>query len=87
MALIQVTYGSTNILVAAGYSLEVISMENQHLTTRAILYPYQQTEVESPLELLGNDGNGTDAGHVRIYEYSGGSWTTAWSRYRWRSSG
>ena len=23
----------------------------------------------------GNDGNGTDAGHVRIYEYSAGSWT------------
>jgi hypothetical protein len=22
-----------------------------------------------------NDGNGTDAGHVRIYEYSAGSWT------------
>ena len=22
----------------------------------------------------GNDGNGSDAGHVRIYEYSGGSW-------------
>ena len=23
----------------------------------------------------GNDGNGNDAGHVRIYEYSSGSWT------------
>ena len=22
-----------------------------------------------------NDGTGTDAGHVRVYEYSGGSWT------------
>ena len=22
-----------------------------------------------------NDGNGNDAGHVRIYEYSSGSWT------------
>lgn len=22
-----------------------------------------------------NDGTGSDAGHVRIYEYSGGSWT------------
>ena len=22
-----------------------------------------------------NDGNGTSAGHVRIYEYSGGSWS------------
>ena len=24
---------------------------------------------------LYNDGNGSDAGHVRIYEYSSGSWT------------
>ena len=23
----------------------------------------------------GNDGNGNNAGHVRIYEYSSGSWT------------
>ena len=23
----------------------------------------------------GNDGNGATAGHVRIYEYSGGSWS------------
>ena len=23
----------------------------------------------------GNDGNGNDAGHVRIYTYSAGSWT------------
>jgi len=23
----------------------------------------------------GNDGNGTDAGHVRVYEYNSGSWT------------
>jgi hypothetical protein len=26
-------------------------------------------------ELILNDGNGTDAGHVRIYEYSSGSWS------------
>ena len=22
-----------------------------------------------------NDGNGTDAGHVRVYQYASGSWT------------
>ena len=27
------------------------------------------------MELIGNDGNGNNAGHVRIYEYSSGSWT------------
>jgi hypothetical protein len=27
------------------------------------------------ISALSNDGNGTDAGHVRVYEYSSGSWS------------
>ena len=27
------------------------------------------------LGLHGNDGNGSSSGHVRIYEYSGSSWS------------
>ena len=35
----------------------------------------------------GNDGNGTDAGHVRVYAESGGTWTQVGSRYRRRGCG
>ena len=28
-----------------------------------------------PLEQISNDGNGSASGHVRVYEYSGGSWS------------
>ena len=31
-----------------------------------------------------NDGNGSDAGHVRVYEYSGGAWAQARRRHRRR---
>ena len=32
-------------------------------------------ERKSLLGLTGNDGGGPDGGHVRVYEYSGGSWS------------
>ena len=51
---------------------------------------------------VGNDGNGFGSGHVRVYEYSGGSWSqlgsdidgeaasiwdSRFSEFRWRQSG
>jgi hypothetical protein len=68
-----VTFVSTNILVAAGFNWEVISMEKQQVTSRASV----SLSADGSRVAIGaryNDGNGTDAGHVRIYEYSGGSW-------------
>jgi hypothetical protein len=56
MALTPVTCVFTNILVAAGHNWEVISMEKQRMTYRADLYPYQQTEAVSPLELPATTG-------------------------------
>ena len=42
--------------------------------TVVIQYPYHQMEVELRLEHR-NDGNGNSAGHVRIFEHIGGSWS------------
>ena len=33
---------------------------------------------------LANDGNGSSAGHVRVYEYSGGGWAQVGGRHRRR---
>ena len=32
-------------------------------------------EIEVAIGAVGNDGNGSESGHVRVYEYSGGSWS------------
>ena len=32
-------------------------------------------EIKLPLEHTNNDGNGSNAGHVRIYAWNGSSWT------------
>ena len=45
------------------------------MTNQVIPYLYLPVVTTVAIGANGNDGNGINAGHVRIYEYSSGSWT------------
>ena len=71
----QVTYASISTPPVLGPSLVVISMAKQRMTILDISVSMNSSGDRVAIGAYGNDGNGTAAGHVRIYEYASGSWS------------
>ena len=72
--LTQVTYASTNTPPVLGLSLADIDGE-ANSDRSGISVSMNSGGDRVAIGAYFNDGTATDAGHVRVYEYSSGSWS------------
>ena len=83
-AVTQATCGSMSTVAVLGLSLAQTSTARRPMINRASRSPCQTMASGWRLGRLLNDSNGTNSGHVRVYEYSGSAWTQVGGRHRRR---